>query len=968
MRTRNRKGQAWTTGARLPLKLAMAVLLLSFGSRAGWAAGDVALVVAKRNHPAAEFGIRQLREALNAKGFRVVNNGRSAAIRIVLAERGDSVLNNEPGQQPPDTPESYTVATKAPGTVVVEGSDASGLMYGALDLTEQITWASGDRLFEQIVSQRKSPFLSVRGINMLLTAQGFDDPNSWYWSDSFWEGFLDMMARTRHNFLDFHGPFDVTLNWPNAFSYFVYLPDFAEVGVGPERAAKDLAQFRHIIEMAGNRGIKVGFMNYTAAAPIGPWNTGRWGETQPFDDRSQKYLAAPRLEAYTYEAVAAFLKAVPDLWMFGFRVGESGQPEDFYKKTYLRAVQEVSPGLNLYARTWVADPKKVREIAVLCKHHFFIEPKFNGEHLGLPYQAALGGRFYPPSGSYEDYTDYPRDVSIIWQIRASGTHRVFHWGWPEFARRTMQSCKLGGGAGFSMEPPNTYSPQTDYLHNNKEIDHNFYCWIYERQWFWYLVWGRTAYDPEVSDRVWLGEFNRRFGAQAGPLVYQALVESSKIVPLIYSYHNQGLDHMSMAPEFEAGDHGPGARAPIWQGKYRVPFGGNTDEFLSVEPLDRTAMADPARYVEARLKAQPMGQVSPFEVAKDLSAAANESDQLIAQAAGDHPLGQKEFDCIRMDINAVAALGRYYGNRITSATHLAFYQQTFYHPELTAARESLNQAILDWDHLADVADKHFGYVPELVRMRVYQFRWREEGRTLGTDLEDINRLEANFVSQGWDTYHWKASIGHIPPQTAGVKEPVVLKASLAGVSGDMRLFLFYQKPGGNGYVKVPMTLESSLEHTWTGEIPSAAVTPGILRYYFEAYGGVGTGYGGTLDIREPYFVRVVEGPSQPILTHTQPAGPNHSDKVSLTVQAQSNVGIETVRVHYKRLPAYHGWLSIDMQNNGHNEYSADVPLTSEGILYYFEAIDKNGNDKHYPDFRKETPYFVIDGWEERPSQQ
>jgi hypothetical protein len=32
-----------------------------------------------------------------------------------------------------------------------------------------------------------------------------------------------------------------------------------------------------------------------------------------------------------------------------------------------------------------------------------------------------------------------------------------------------------------------------------------------------------------------------------------------------------------------------------------------------------------------------------------------------------------------------------------------------------------------------------------------------------------------------------------------------------------------------------------------------------------------------------------------------------------------------------------------------------------MLYFFEAIDEDGNAVHYPDFLKETPYFVIDGW-------
>lgn len=114
----------------------------------------------------------------------------------------------------------------------------------------------------------------------------------------------------------------------------------------------------------------------------------------------------------------------------------------------------------------MADPQKVRELANSTNHSVYIEPKYNGEQLGLPYQSAQGGWEYPPSGSYEDYTNYPREYSILWQIRAYGTSRVFHWAWPEFARRTVRSCKLGEGVGFSMESTNAYLPGFDFLHHN----------------------------------------------------------------------------------------------------------------------------------------------------------------------------------------------------------------------------------------------------------------------------------------------------------------------------------------------------------------------------------------------------------------------------------------------------------------------------------------------------------------------
>ena len=144
-------------------------------------------------------------------------------------------------------------------------------MYGEFEFAEQIAGERGSDWQEKIRAVTKSPFLEVRGVNMFLTVQDVDNADGAFWSDDYWQKYLDMMARDRYNFLDIHGLCDpVTLTFPNGFSYFLSLPDFPEVGVGAERAVKNLGRFRQVIQMAADRGIKVGYMNYEAPPPIGP--------------------------------------------------------------------------------------------------------------------------------------------------------------------------------------------------------------------------------------------------------------------------------------------------------------------------------------------------------------------------------------------------------------------------------------------------------------------------------------------------------------------------------------------------------------------------------------------------------------------------------------------------------------------------------------------------------------------------
>ena len=104
-----------------------------------------------------------------------------------------------------------------------------------------------------------------------------------------------------------------------------------------------------------------------------------------------------------------------------------------------------------------------------------------------------------------------------------------------------------------MEPMTAYFPQDNYFINVDELGEPWFRWAFERNWFWYMVWGRMAYDPDTPEDVWVDAFKERFGDAAGEHVYRATALSSKIIPLIYSYHCLGPDHRSMAPEFETGD-------------------------------------------------------------------------------------------------------------------------------------------------------------------------------------------------------------------------------------------------------------------------------------------------------------------------------------------------------------------------------------------------------------------------------
>jgi hypothetical protein len=84
-------------------------------------------------------------------------------------------------------------------------------------------------------------------------------------------------------------------------------------------------------------------------------------------------------------------------------------------------------------------------------------------------------------------------------------------------------------------------------------------------------------------------------------------------------------------------------------------------------------------------------------------------------------------------------------------------------------------------------------------------------------------------------------------------------------------------------------------------------------------------------------------------------------VPLSVRVASGAKLSAVYVYYKRMPSSYEFVRLEMHPTAAVQYTAAVPLTPEGILYYFEAIDEDGNAANYPNFLESTPYFVIDSW-------
>ncbi|MFC1766898.1 hypothetical protein ACFL6U_33090, partial [Planctomycetota bacterium] len=102
------------------------------------------------------------------------------------------------------------------------------------------------------------------------------------------------------------------------------------------------------------------------------------------------------------------------------------------------------------------------------------------------------------------------------------------------------------------------------------------------------------------------------------------------------------------------------------------------------------------------------------------------------------------------------------------------------------------------------------------------------------------------------------------------------------------------------------------------------------------------------------------PPQVVLERVATAKPHSEIKVTARVTDPS--GIKSVVLRYRRVSQYEDYQALPMTaTNGLDLYEAVIPATyTDGkydVMYFVEAIDKQGNGRMCPDMEVETPYVI-----------
>ncbi|WP_370479515.1 alpha-d-galacturonidase [Tamlana flava] len=418
--------------------------------------------------------------------------------------------------------------SSAKNSINIQGTDASGALYGVLELCDRIE-ASGEIPLDLHIQDK--PEMVLRGTCIGLqkteylpgrtvyeypyTSENFP----WFYDKAHWIEYLDMMVENRYNSLYLWNG--------HPFASLVKLDDYPyAVEVDEETFKKNEAIFKFITEEADKRGIWViqMFYNIIVSKPF--------AEKHGIKTQERTRPITPLIADYTQKSITEFIKKYPNV---GFLVtlGEAMHTIDddveWFTETIIPGVKNGLKELGItneppiVLRGHDTDAKRVMEAALPIYKNLYTTFKYNGESLTT----------YEPRDAWEDI---PKALSKLGSVHISNVHVLanlepFRYSSPDFIQKSVKAMhSIQGANGLHLYPQASYW-DWPYTANKtsprlKQID---------RDWMWYQAWARYAWksNRDRFDEVlyWTNILGDYYDCgKSGKDILQAYEETGEIAP------------------------------------------------------------------------------------------------------------------------------------------------------------------------------------------------------------------------------------------------------------------------------------------------------------------------------------------------------------------------------------------------------------------------------------------------------
>lgn len=646
------------------MKLIWILLLMSLPA---WAGEPVVLQAAAGNAPRVAYGIEKLSGALKEAGYTISRSGKKV-IRIV--------------QQGNSGKEGFSISSKD-ATITIAGTDASGILYGCLELAERIR--ENGRIPQQINFSDK-PEMVLRGACVGLQKPYYlpgrtvyeypytPETFPWFYDKQLWVQYLDSLAVNRFNSLYLWNG--------HPFASLVKLKEYPyAVEVDEATFKKNEEIYRFITAEADKRGIWViqMFYNIIVSKPF--------AEKHGIKTQDRERPIQPLIADYTRKSIAAFVEKYPNVGLMvclGEAMEGVGKDDiEWFTQTIIPGMKDGLKALGrkdeppIVLRAHDTNAPEVMKAALPLYRNLYTEAKFNGEALTT----------WAPRGSW---AELHRTLSRIGTVQIENVHILanlepFRYAAADFIRK----CVQGMHSIYEANGLHLY-PQASYWDWPYSADNTSPRLLQiERDWLWYKQWSRYAWnshrDSTTEAAYWAGQIAATFGCseESGKAILRAYEEAGEIAP-------------KLLRRFGITD---GNRQTLTLGMLMTqlinPHRYNLFTLMyESESPEGEMLID---YAAKEWKKEKHIGETPVQIIREVTAHGENAAAALEGISVTRD--REEFDRIKNDIRCYKALADHFAQKATAALHVLRYKYSGDLRDLENALPALQQSVQHYRELA-----------------------------------------------------------------------------------------------------------------------------------------------------------------------------------------------------------------------------------------------------------------------------
>ena len=678
-----------------------------------------------------DFAVKELTKALTIEKVKIQNLAQLGSGKIgnqiVLIQLKDVAVVTDLQKKYPEkitniAAEGFSLIVDPNNNsrkIYVVGADEPGLMYGTLELAEQIKLNG----LAEVLDTKQNPYMKVRGtkfnIPLDVRTPSYTDVCdaaqqniSNMWDMKFWTDYIDHLAKNRYNLISL---------WNlHPFPSMVKVPEYPDVALNDVQ--RSTVKWKEFYSMSGSnfctpeilnnvevlRKItideKIDFwrkvMKYGKERNVNfyimTWNVfvcgadGKYGITD--DYKNQATID------YFRKSVKQMIITYPDLMGIGLTTGENfgkadtQEKEDWAYNTFGLGVQDAMQEQAGRKITFIHRQHQTGALAIADKFKPLIDNKNINFVFSFKYAQAhvFSSTTQPFSNNFVNEIKSRGNLKTLWTMRNDDNY-YFRWGAPEYVREFIKNVPYDVSEGFYYGS-DQWIWGREFLSkdpsNSGELEVN-------KHWYHWMMWGRLGYNPDLKNELFIKMLADRFKGTPSEKLYLAWQNASMIYPLTTGFHWGDID---LKWYIEACKSHPKASTH--------PNGfHDVNMFITLPPHPGTRNQSIPNYIKMLKSGGTTDSITPVQVSQMLHERANKALAMLEEIkAGDN----KELLYTLNDIKAMAYLGKYYAFKIRGATELQKYRifDNQKKENQIAAVEELTQAGIYWKMYAELAKQSY----------------------------------------------------------------------------------------------------------------------------------------------------------------------------------------------------------------------------------------------------------------------